>query len=303
MPLPWPGASMGYGNLEDGEQAAARSGLDTFADLVQSKLLDEGLGVFASPLWRPWNICIFKGEERFGVVFAAPGGGITDVRWQQLPAKPRDARDLERFAANYFGWTTLIAFMWDEGKEQAMLEQAAEEHVAALLHRRRFAELGDLAGLEQLVRPLEVFLKDHPNFDRNVFIMMRFAKHAQLEQVYQAVKTTLAARGFDAVRADERDYTGELWSNIQTYMHGCKYGIAVFEDFTGARELNPNVSLELGYMVARQKRTLILREKTLPVIPADLMHRLYRPFDVFNITPSIEQEVGRWVDVDLRPAT
>jgi len=162
-----------------------------------------------------------------------------------------------------------------------------------------FHELGDLSGLSHIEQPLKQFLTHHPRFDRNVFIMMRFAPHTQLTSVYNSVKETLARRGYDAVRADERDYTGELWTNIQTYMHGSKYGIAIFEDFTGVRDINPNVSLELGYMVARQKRTLILKEKTLPSISADVMHRLYRPFDMFAIEESIENQVGQWADVDL----
>lgn len=145
---------------------------------------------------------------------------------------------------------------------------------------------------------LREFLNDHPDPDRNVFVIMRFLDSAQLEEAYAAIKSTLADRGFHAVRADDRDYTGELWSNVEVHLTGCKYGIAVFEDID-RRDFNPNVALELGYMIGRNKRCLILKEQRLPVLPADVIHRLYKPFDMFNVTASVSREVARWIDVDL----
>lgn len=145
---------------------------------------------------------------------------------------------------------------------------------------------------------LREFLNDHPDPERNVFVMMRFLESPQLDEVHASIRDALAARAFEAVRADGRDYTGELWSNIEVYMTCCRLGIAVFEDIE-SRDFNPNVSLELGYMLGRRKRCLILKEQRLPDLPADVVHRLYKPFDVFNIGVSVTREVARWVDVDL----
>jgi hypothetical protein len=78
----------------------------------------------------------------------------------------------------------------------------------------------------------------------------------------------------------------------------CHYGVAVFEDIDRL-DFNPNVSLELGYMMGHRKRTLILKEQRLPNLPADVVHRLYKPFDMFAITDSVSREVRRWVEVDL----
>lgn len=103
----------------------------------------------------------------------------------------------------------------------------------------------------------------------------------------------------NAVRADDRDYTGELWSNIEVYLTGCQYGIAVFEDID-QRDFNPNVSLELGYLMGRGKRTLLLKEKRLPRVPTDVVHRLYKEFDGYDIENSIKREVGQWITRDLR---
>jgi len=78
----------------------------------------------------------------------------------------------------------------------------------------------------------------------------------------------------------------------------CRYGIAVFEDIE-RRDFNPNVSLELGYMLGRRKRSLILKERRLPNLPADVVHRLYKPFDMFAISDTVSREVNRWIEVDL----
>lgn len=162
----------------------------------------------------------------------------------------------------------------------------------------RLGRLGDLTGLSHLEPDLRRFLEDHPNPDRNVFVMMRFIDSTQMNETYQTIKDTCSAYGFDAVRADDRDYTGELWSNIEVYMTCCHYGVAVFEDIE-QRDFNPNVSLELGYMLGRRKRSLILKEKRLPNLPADVVHRLYKPFDMFSIAESVSREVRRWIEVDL----
>lgn len=134
-------------------------------------------------------------------------------------------------------------------------------------------KLGDLSGLAHLEPSLREFLRDHPHYDTNVFVMMRFEQHQILAAAYSAVHDVLLKRGMDAVRADSRDYTGELWSNIQTYMHGCKLGIAIFENLGGSNEINPNVSLELGYMVALRKRTLILKPEFTDVALSSLVSR------------------------------
>jgi hypothetical protein len=175
---------------------------------------------------------------------------------------------------------------------------AAMKHVSDVEGATRLAQLGDLTGLRHLEPHLRRFLEEHPNPARNLFVMMRFAESPQNEEIYEAIEGACSAYGFHAVRADNRDYTGELWSNIEVYLTCCQYGVAVFEEID-QRNFNPNVALELGYMTGRQKRTLILKEKRLPSLQADVMHRLYKPFDMFAISETVSREVGRWIEVDL----
>jgi hypothetical protein len=103
----------------------------------------------------------------------------------------------------------------------------------------------------------------------------------------------------EAIRVDDRDYTGDLWKNLEVCILGCQYGVAVYEDID-ARDFNPNVALEVGYMLARRKRVLILKEQRLPKIPSDLAGKLYKPWDSYNIEATVGEQVAQWVDIDLR---
>ncbi|MCI4012830.1 hypothetical protein MPN20_15285 [Brevibacterium sp. ZH18] len=44
---------------------------------------------------------------------------------------------------------------------------------------------------------------------------------------------------------------------------------------------------------------LLLKEKRLPRVPSDVVHRLYKEFDIFDIDSSINREIKRWIGVDL----
>jgi hypothetical protein len=66
------------------------------------------------------------------------------------------------------------------------------------------------------------------------------------------------------LRADDKDYTGDLWENVCLYMLGCRFGVAVFEEID-QREFNPNVAFELGFMTAHGKRCPLLKDQRKPL--------------------------------------
>jgi hypothetical protein len=134
-------------------------------------------------------------------------------------------------------------------------------------------------------------------YEKNVFIMTRFLKgNKTLEAIDQTIRSTLSSRGLYGHRADDRCYPDDrnLWDNVCTYMHGCKYGVAVLEDIL-KNEFNPNVALEYGYMRALQKPVLLLKE--LRFQPrADILGTIWEEFDVLNIEESISSALSRWMD-------
>ena len=83
--------------------------------------------------------------------------------------------------------------------------------------------------------------------------------------------------------------------NIQTYMHGCRFGVAVFERIQ-KDVFNPNVSLEVGYMMALKKLVLLLKDQTLTSLQTDLVGRLYRPFDVQHPADTIPDKIEAWME-------
>lgn len=138
------------------------------------------------------------------------------------------------------------------------------------------------------------FSKDHPNSEKTGFIMMRFGSTQAHDTIAQTIKETLATHGLEAVRADDKEYHADTYQNIQTYMHGCGFGIAVFERLE-SDEYSSNVALEVGYMFALRKSVCLLKDKTLKTLHTDLVGKLYRPFDPQRIHETMPNEMSNWL--------
>lgn len=109
----------------------------------------------------------------------------------------------------------------------------------------------------------------------------------------------MKSAGITAVRADDKQYHDDLLQNIQTYIYGCGFGIAVFERIE-EENFNPNVSLEVGYMLALRKPVCLLKDKTLRTLHADLIGKLYRVFDPQDPLKTISSELSKWMkDKDI----
>jgi hypothetical protein len=119
-----------------------------------------------------------------------------------------------------------------------------------------------------------------------------------MQDIVEAIRTALTPRGYHVIRADDRDYSGELWTNVELCIVGSGLGIAVFED-VDERHHDPNVGLELGYMLALNRRCLILKERRMASLPIVISHRLYRTFDVFDVSGTVSQSIHDWITRDL----
>lgn len=300
MPLNWGGITISGGNMSEADQTLVRQSLDRFADDV-ARLLDEAnVPRAASPIFRQWGLVVVWDAEKLVALFTKPSGipaqQWIDERTQIVPVATIIDEVTTNLAVEVVSTVVLPVPTAAQGGQYS---SAAMHHIAELEKASALGRLGDLRGLEHLEPALREFIADYPNPDRNVFVMMRFLKTDQMKSIHTAIRDSLAPLGFHAIRADDRDYTGELWTNVQVCMTGCSLGIAVFEDIDD-RDFNPNVSLELGYMLARHKRCLILKEGRLPALPADVVHRLYKDFDMFKIGETVAHQVDRWLRIDLR---
>ena len=124
--------------------------------------------------------------------------------------------------------------------------------------------------------------------------MMQFGETPAHKAITQAIRDALNVRGIIGVRADDKRYHDDLFPNVLTYMYGCGLGIAVFERLE-ADETNPNVALEVGYLFAMQKPVCLLKDRTLRTLQADLVGKLYDPFDPQDPMGTIQPVVQKWL--------
>ena len=131
---------------------------------------------------------------------------------------------------------------------------------------------------EEIFPTLKNFRDDYDNYDKRCFIIMKFSETNLHKRILKAIKTCLDEHSIKGLRADDKDYSDELFRNIKIYMHGCEFGIAVFERLE-KEDFNPNISFEIGYMNALGKPVCLLKDKTLKALHTDIVGKLYKEFD------------------------
>ena len=151
----------------------------------------------------------------------------------------------------------------------------------------------------EITESLQRFQQDHPEPRRAAFVMMQFGTTQIHNSILRAIRSALSRYGIEALRADDKEYHDDLFGNVLTYIHGCSFGIAVFERLE-ADDFNPNVSLEVGYMRALTKSVCLLRDRTLKTLQTDLVGKLYKSFDPQDPEGTIPSELEKWLrDKDI----
>jgi len=151
-----------------------------------------------------------------------------------------------------------------------------------------------------ILTPLEIenslkqYRADVVDYRGSAFVMMRFAGTPLHLQILEAVRSTLERHRIVAVTADAKQYHDELFYNVLTYLHGCNFGVAIFERLE-SDEFNPNVSLEVGYLMALGKPVCFLKDSTLKALHTDLTGKLYRAFNPQEVDTSVPRAVGAWL--------
>jgi tetratricopeptide (TPR) repeat protein len=138
------------------------------------------------------------------------------------------------------------------------------------------------------------FLKDYPDIKRNVFLIMRFKKEEPLQKIEEAIRTACAIRNLNVIRSDDKEYSDDLLNNVMTYIYGCSSGIAVFDQIN-YREFNPNIALEIGFMLSQCKKVLLLKDKAIPSMPTDVVGKIYKEFDTYHPMTTIPPLVDKWI--------
>jgi hypothetical protein len=141
---------------------------------------------------------------------------------------------------------------------------------------------------------MELFYKEFPPKVPIGFIIMRFGSEPEHVAILDALKRASIRCGVTLIRADHRIYHEDLMENVRVYMHGCSFGIAIFED-AESKGFNPNVSLEVGYLQALGKPVLPLKSPSLPRLPSDLLSKLYLDYEPMAIQESTILQISDWI--------
>jgi hypothetical protein len=144
-------------------------------------------------------------------------------------------------------------------------------------------------------------LLDRFPFETNVLCMPRFPDPDRDDDPNQAVidatREALAKHGLTLHLASDRIVDEDLLGNVAAYMWACQYGIGLFEDRIG-KKLNYNLVTEVGAMVMAGRRCALLKDKTAPAMPTDLIGQIYKPVD-FDDLAGVTGEVHLWAAEDL----
>jgi len=141
---------------------------------------------------------------------------------------------------------------------------------------------------------IERFRDDFPDPTTVAFVMMQFKNTPAHLRIFDAIKQSLVGLGANAVRADSKQYHDDLFFNVLTYVYGCRLGIAVFERIE-SEDFNPNVSLEVGYIMALGKPVCLLKDRTLKTLHTDLIGKPYHEFDPQVPEKAISSALAKWL--------
>lgn len=136
-------------------------------------------------------------------------------------------------------------------------------------------------------------------FEKSVFIMTKFPegdgeKDIELREVIDTVVKAIKGCGFIPRIASDREFHEGLWDNVETYLFGCKRGVAIVES-KYKNELNPNVMMEWGWMRGMGKEVLYLVEKSFDLKRADISGLIQYNFTWELPQNEIKTAIQKWL--------
>ncbi len=193
-------------------------------------------------------------------------------------------------------WATSIPVTTVSKISDDKIEELASQYVKAILEamKQKTEKISDDAiTIPEIAKEIEAFNADHKG-KKTAFIIMQFSKTNAHDKIVQTIKDTLNNHGIVGLRADDKEYADNLFANIKTYMHCCDFGISVFERIL-EDNFNPNVSIEVGYMMGLRKNVCLLKDQTLKNLPTDLIGKLYKEFDPQDVGKTLPDQLEKWM--------
>ena len=136
-----------------------------------------------------------------------------------------------------------------------------------------------------------------------IFVIMDFDE--RLLEIYNIIASFFKEKDLIAVRANEAEFANNLWENTKVYLECCSTAVAIVDGGktngdNGEPIYNPNVAIEVGYMLCKGSKICILKDKTLNKLPTDISARLYKEYDSDNLKDTVTQALESWYSDNLK---
>lgn len=292
-------ASIG-GDINETEKQLVNSYLKQFSEKLAS--IGRSLQVPASLLKIRQSTFLFVGKDlqSFHIIFAESSGD-NNLNYRDLTSHGRiELSSLihqVRIEVGDVIWAFSLPINIPSEALEKYIEQIAIQYVNTVLESQKkpMKKISEEAILNpEIASGVEKFNKDYPNHPNVAFIIMQFGSTPAHNTMVKIVKDTLKKYNMVALRADDKQYLDDLFPNVKVYLHCCTFGIAIFERII-EDDFNPNVSLEIGYLLGMNKDVLLLKDKTLKSLPTDLTGKLYKEFDTQSIETTIPLQIEKWL--------
>ena len=131
------------------------------------------------------------------------------------------------------------------------------------------------------------------------FLIRKFEEREDRNRLLATIRDTFRQKGFSIVDANEKSLHPETWGNIKEFLNNCSFGVVLIDDLSETvTGFNPNVFLEIGYLLALKKDILILIQRRLAAnLPTDIKPFIYIGFDSLDIeSQKLKNEITKWID-------
>ncbi|HHQ4900498.1 TPA: hypothetical protein ACSP3M_001752 [Aeromonas veronii] len=292
-------ASIG-GDLPENEQKSANEIVKSFGEKVRKYALALQVPASLLKVQQCTFLFVAKDTASFHFVFAdAPGGN--SLNYRNLSTHGRlDLQSLVhqvRIEVGEVAWAFSCPLNVALPELEDYIQTIVQQYVNSVLQSQQKPSKNissEAVSMPEIASGLEKFRADYPIGKKTAFIIMQFGNTKPHQAIVTTIKDTLKKHGITALRADDKEYMDDLFPNIKTYMHACDFGVAVYDRIT-EDDFNPNVSLEVGYMLGMGKNVLLLKDKTLKSLQTDLTGKLYKAFDTTDIDNTMPQHIEKWL--------
>ena len=125
-----------------------------------------------------------------------------------------------------------------------------------------------------------------------IFVIMPFSK--EYDCLYNHIKTYLKEKKLTAIRADEYKFDNHVWPNVQLYLECCRMAIALFPYSDSG--YNPNVALEVGYMLSKGGKICLLKEDRVEKMFSDISSIMYNTYKQKSYKKDISKALDKWIE-------